>query len=91
MSDTQGSHRRGGPVPEAYEPVARTAGPGYPQTPVPRPRGGDRRAARRRARGGPAPAAWPDTGGPGCVAGDQDALAVGKQVGDEIGDDVGLA
>ncbi|MEU7607562.1 hypothetical protein AB0B44_43340, partial [Streptomyces sp. NPDC041003] len=57
MSDTQGSHRRAGPVPEAYgaEPQAWTAGtadPGAtlrdPDPGVPGPRAGSRRAGRRR-------------------------------------------
>ncbi|WP_327152757.1 ubiquitin-like domain-containing protein [Streptomyces yangpuensis] len=58
MSDTQGSHRRGAPVPEAYggEPPARLAdtGPSSWDTepalavPVPGPRAEDRRAGRRR-------------------------------------------
>ncbi|XKJ38447.1 ubiquitin-like domain-containing protein [Streptomyces sp. 147326] len=57
MSDTQGSHRRAGPVPEAYgaEPPAWTAGtadPGAtlrdPDPGVPGPRAGSRRAGRRR-------------------------------------------
>ncbi|MFD6111830.1 ubiquitin-like domain-containing protein [Streptomyces yangpuensis] len=60
MSDTQGSHRRGAPVPEAYggEPPARSADPGLSSwdtepalavpVPVPGPRAEDRRAGRRR-------------------------------------------
>lgn len=54
MSDTQGSHRRGGPVPGAYE------DPGAPDPGVP----GPRRAGRRRARQGGRPAAWPDPEAP---------------------------
>ncbi|MFE1898760.1 ubiquitin-like domain-containing protein [Streptomyces yangpuensis] len=61
MSDTQGSHRRGAPVPEAYggEPQARPARPADPgpsswdtepalPVPLPAPRAEDRRAGRRR-------------------------------------------
>ncbi|MEU5150535.1 ubiquitin-like domain-containing protein [Streptomyces yangpuensis] len=60
MSDTQGSHRRGAPVPEAYggEPPARSTDPGLSSwdtepalavpVPVPGPRAEDRRAGRRR-------------------------------------------
>ncbi|MGW2270689.1 ubiquitin-like domain-containing protein [Streptomyces yangpuensis] len=58
MSDTQGSHRRGAPVPEAYggEPPARPADPGPSSwetepalaVPLPGPRAEDRRAGRRR-------------------------------------------
>ncbi|MFE6839319.1 hypothetical protein ACFVFI_31380, partial [Streptomyces sp. NPDC057705] len=57
MSDTQGSHRRAGPVPETYgaEPPARTAGPADPGATLrdpdpgfPAPRTGSRRAGRRR-------------------------------------------
>lgn len=69
MSDTQGSHRRGGPVPEAYEdePTGRPAGPWDPAEP-------DAPAGRRRREAPaaavtlpgavtiPAPAAEPGTG-----------------------------
>ncbi|MFE1831920.1 hypothetical protein ACFXAG_35775, partial [Streptomyces yangpuensis] len=61
MSDTQGSHRRGAPVPEAYGggPQARPARPADPgpsswdtepalPVPMPAPRAEDRRAGRRR-------------------------------------------
>ncbi|MFJ7592025.1 ubiquitin-like domain-containing protein [Streptomyces sp. NPDC097617] len=66
MSDTQGSHRRGGPVPEAYEaqPLAWPAGSGDPvpapwdpRPAVPVPRGG----RRRRAALSPAELAEADT------------------------------
>ncbi|MEV7594194.1 ubiquitin-like domain-containing protein [Streptomyces sp. NPDC089922] len=64
MSETQGSHRRGGPAPEAYAaaPAAPPAGPGdldpaqqdtVPAFPV--PRAGEHRAGRRRAPGRPVP------------------------------------
>ncbi|MEU4728213.1 ubiquitin-like domain-containing protein [Streptomyces sp. NPDC023588] len=57
MSDTQGSHRRGGPAPEAYE------DPGAPEPGVPAPR----RTGRRRARGGQ-PTQWPDPQAPTVTA-----------------------
>ncbi|MER6319619.1 hypothetical protein ABT237_38590, partial [Streptomyces sp. NPDC001581] len=69
MSDTQGSHRRGGPVPEVYgaEPQAWTAGTGEPgdtlrdpdpdpDPGVPAPRPGSRRAGRRRRADAATPA-----------------------------------
>nr|WP_244291214.1 resuscitation-promoting factor [Streptomyces subrutilus] len=58
MSDTQGSHRRGGPVPGAYgDPGAPDPGadPGVP---------GPRRAGRRRARQGGQPGGWADPEAP---------------------------
>ncbi|MEU9162667.1 ubiquitin-like domain-containing protein [Streptomyces sp. NPDC048424] len=64
MSDTQGSHRRGGPVPEVYgaEPQVWTAGTGDPgdtlrdpDPGVPAPRPGSRRAGRRRRAADTAP------------------------------------
>ncbi|MEW2136756.1 ubiquitin-like domain-containing protein [Streptomyces sp. NPDC005409] len=58
MSDTQGSHRRGGPAPEAYE------DPGAPEPGVPAPR----RAGRRRARRGGQPTPWPDPQAPTVTA-----------------------
>ncbi|MFG2751926.1 ubiquitin-like domain-containing protein [Streptomyces xanthophaeus] len=45
MSDTQGSHRRGGPVPGPYEDQPPAGSPGEAEPAVPAPRGG------RRARG----------------------------------------
>lgn len=55
MSDTQGSHRRGGPVPGAYE------DPGAPEPGVPAPRGAGRRRARQS---GQQSAGWPDPEAP---------------------------
>ncbi|MFD7260498.1 hypothetical protein ACFV9H_23005, partial [Streptomyces sp. NPDC059874] len=65
MSETQGSHRRGRPLPGAYEPTlpdwpAAADATGEPEPAVPAPRGADHPPSRRRARG-PAAAAPPET------------------------------
>ncbi|MGW6945169.1 RNA polymerase sigma factor SigF, partial [Streptomyces xanthophaeus] len=58
MSDTQGSHRRGGPVPGPYEDQPAAGAPGEPEPAVPAPRGG-RRARGRTAADAPAAYAPP--------------------------------
>ncbi|MEU9145879.1 ubiquitin-like domain-containing protein [Streptomyces sp. NPDC048349] len=66
MSDTQGSHRRGGPVPGAYGDPGAYEGPGAYEDPGPPDPGvpGPRRAGRRRARQGGRAAGRPDPEAP---------------------------